>query len=66
MIHQHGFTQQGWECPKCGKVYSPTTIMCLTCPQKVETKTTTDTTPINPSLWTTNTVLTKNIDGGNK
>lgn len=43
MIHQHGFTQQGWECPKCGRVYSPTTIMCLSCPQKVKTNITTNT-----------------------
>jgi len=66
MIYPHGFTQQGWECPKCGRVYSPTTIMCLGCPQEVKTKTTTDSTPINTSQWTTNTVLTTNIDGGNK
>ena len=41
MIYQHGFTQQGWECPKCGRVYSPTTIMCLGCPQEVKTNVTT-------------------------
>ena len=23
--------QQGWQCPVCGRVYSPTTIMCLMC-----------------------------------
>ena len=22
---------QGWECPKCGRVYSPSTTMCFTC-----------------------------------
>lgn len=22
---------QGWECPKCGRVYSPTTPMCFYC-----------------------------------
>lgn len=22
---------QGWECPKCGSVYSPTTPMCFKC-----------------------------------
>ena len=26
------FTPQGWECPKCKRVYSPTTIMCIACP----------------------------------
>lgn len=24
--------QQGWECPKCGKVYSPTQPECTKCP----------------------------------
>jgi hypothetical protein len=28
--------QRGWECPKCGHVYSPAVAMCLTCPGKVE------------------------------
>jgi ribosomal protein S27AE len=41
MINQHGFTQQGWECPKCGRVYSPSTPMCLSCPEKTMTSTTT-------------------------
>ena len=27
--------QQGWQCPCCSKVYSPTTPMCLYCPPKV-------------------------------
>lgn len=25
------FGPQGWICPKCGRVYSPTTPMCLYC-----------------------------------
>ena len=25
------FGQQGWICPKCGRVYSPYTQMCLFC-----------------------------------
>ena len=57
MIHQHGFTQQGWECPKCGKVYSPTTIMCLTCGQEVKTNITTNTP------WNTVTVTNDIING---
>lgn len=24
-------TPKGWECPKCGRVYSPSTPMCLYC-----------------------------------
>ena len=24
---------QGWECPKCGSVYSPLTSKCSICPQ---------------------------------
>lgn len=23
---------QGWECPKCGKVYAPTQLECTRCP----------------------------------
>ena len=29
--------QQGWECPKCGRVYSPSTTMCLYCPTQTTT-----------------------------
>ena len=25
------FTPQGWQCPVCGRVYSPTTPMCFSC-----------------------------------
>lgn len=37
------FIPQGWECPKCKRVYSPNTSMCMACPQYPVTKTTTDT-----------------------
>ena len=30
---QSTFIQQGWECPKCKRVYSPTTSMCSHCPE---------------------------------
>ena len=31
------FIQQGWQCPICGRIYSPTTPMCFYCrPTKVE------------------------------
>ena len=26
-----GFAQQGWQCPICKRVYSPTTLMCYYC-----------------------------------
>ena len=29
--------QQGWQCPCCSRVYSPTTPMCFSCPPKVST-----------------------------
>ena len=30
---------QGWECPKCKRVYSPTTNMCQFCPTQTTTST---------------------------
>ena len=44
------FVQQGWECPKCKRVYSPTTIMCIACPSltaSTSNSTTTSGTIIN-------------------
>ena len=38
------FIPQGWECPKCKRVYSPTTSMCSHCPQSNTSVTTTGTT----------------------
>lgn len=45
MIPTQQFTQQGWECPKCKKIYSPSTPMCFTCPQQSVVSTAT-----NPQL----------------
>ena len=25
------FAPQGWECPKCKRIYSPATMMCIHC-----------------------------------
>ena len=33
--------QQGWQCPLCGRVYSPTTMMCWYCGNETETASTT-------------------------
>ena len=35
--------QQGWECPKCGGVYSPYTNKCNQCPQSITFGTSTNT-----------------------
>ena len=29
------FVNKGWQCPICGRVYSPTTPMCFYCGNKV-------------------------------
>ena len=36
MSYSNQAIQQGWECPKCGRIYSPTTPMCLHCPQEIK------------------------------
>ena len=41
---------QGWRCPVCGRVYSPTTPMCFYCSNKEGTVQTTGTS-INDSEW---------------
>jgi uncharacterized OB-fold protein len=40
-MNDFNFIPQGWECPKCKRVYSPTTIMCIACPQHTITTTNT-------------------------
>ena len=46
----HAPVQQGWQCPICQRVYSPTTCMCFTC-GKQEVKTTDNTSDNNPAKW---------------
>ena len=42
--------QQGWQCPRCQRVYSPTTQMCLFC-QPRQTIQTPTTNPVPPYTW---------------
>jgi hypothetical protein len=42
------FTNQGWECPKCGRVYSPYTHMCPYCGPKHSHETVTTDLPYVP------------------
>jgi len=37
------FNNQGWTCPKCGKVFSPSIIECIYCNRITVTTTKTDT-----------------------
>lgn len=35
ILHQDNlFVSKGWQCPICGRVYSPTTSMCFYCGNK--------------------------------
>jgi methionyl-tRNA synthetase len=54
--------QQGWECPKCKRVYSPTTPMCMYCPQSIASGTSTDT---HTSYGTYTSMLHNFISDGN-
>jgi hypothetical protein len=44
MINQYelvSMAQQGWQCPVCKHVFSPSTPVCFYCPPKTETTTNT-------------------------
>ncbi len=60
------FTPQGWECPKCKRVYSPTTIMCIACPSLTgSTSNSTTGTPIGVGgFGTTSTAMLHNFQEG--
>ena len=30
-MYDFSYTPQGWQCPVCKRVYSPSTLMCLYC-----------------------------------
>lgn len=35
-MNDNKFIPQGWECPKCGAVMSPTTSVCVNCNGQVQ------------------------------
>lgn len=46
------FAPQGWVCPKCGRVYSPSTQMCVYCGgNSWPTITSTGTAVLNDKEW---------------
>ena len=47
-IEFEGFAQQGWQCPICKRVYSPSTPMCWYCGNGKQTTVTSTGTDINP------------------
>lgn len=49
------FAPQGWQCPICKRVYSPSTTMCFSC-GNTEEMTTTTTTPYTENYLTTATM----------
>jgi hypothetical protein len=54
-MFQTSFIPQGWECPKCKRVYSPTTSMCSHCSQHTEGYATTGTTLTFTHSFSSNT-----------
>ena len=51
--YENMFHQQGWVCPGCNRVYSPTTPVCFYCPTKTttDTKTTTGSPMLPKREW---------------
>jgi hypothetical protein len=57
------FVPQGWECPKCGRVYSPSMVMCSFCGQNnVHITWVPNTNPITTS-GSTGSVKVDNVNG---
>lgn len=47
MYYEDKFIQQGWQCPICGRVYSPSTAMCYYCGDSHSYVNTTSTSDMN-------------------
>lgn len=69
MMTEDMFAQEGWICPKCGRVLAPSMMYCLWCCSNMkETITTTTTTPTTIPKWDTTpiTVGSGMIDSSGK
>jgi hypothetical protein len=42
--YTYEYVQQGWQCPKCKVVYSPSTLACYCCTSQVKVTTSSNTT----------------------
>lgn len=51
------FAPKGWQCPKCGRIYSPSTPMCWYCDGQTVTNSPTTSTPINWDEYLRKTVI---------
>lgn len=52
--------QQGWECPKCGAVMSPTTSVCVNCNGRIEVSVNTGASNItNPYIGLSPEIIAK-------
>ena len=47
----------GWLCPKCGRVYAPTQMMCLYCSGGKQTDSTQPYVPLQDLTWTTSSKI---------
>ena len=47
----------GWLCPKCGRVYAPTQMMCLYCGGGKQTDSTQPYVPLQDLTWTTSSKI---------
>ncbi len=50
-MNEYLSTPQGWECPKCQHIYSPSVAVCFNCPIKVITKTTSTDLPYDKECY---------------
>ena len=50
-MDNYNLAQQGWQCPICKRVYSPTTAMCYYCGSRETVTTTTGTVNPQEGCW---------------